>query len=340
MKDIDALISAMSLTEKIAQLMVVGFEGTELTGKLATSFSKERFSGFILFKRNIEAVESAKSLIKGLRALYPKETPPIVAVDEEGGRVSQVGHLVSVPPAASRIGNTRNAKFAFFHARDSGQKLKWFGFNVVFAPVLDVNDEPTNPVIGDRSYGADPDVVSALGIAALEGFADAGIAGTAKHFPGHGSSTVDSHKALPVIRNSSERWYTFEFVPFNAAIESGVRLVMTGHIACPGLTEREELPATFSSHVIQHILREELGFKGVVITDALEMHAATGYMDAGPGPEEALLAGCDLLLYAHGGEAALKAQERLLASVREKKLSETRIDESLLRILSLRKTLL
>jgi beta-N-acetylhexosaminidase len=339
MKHIEELISSLSIEEKIGQLIVVGFEGKELSEELSDSFSKEPFAGFILFKRNIESVEGVRRLIKELRAFYPKAFPPILAVDEEGGRVSQIGHLVSVPPAASRIGSTENAKFAFFHARDTAQKLKWFGFNVVFAPVLDVNDEPDNPVIGDRSYGDKPELVSSLGTAVLKGFSDIGIIPTAKHFPGHGSSTTDSHKELPVINHPAERWYTFEFLPFREAIEAGVRIVMMGHIACPGLTEDERLPASFSSRVVQKILRDELGFDGVVITDALEMNAAARHMATGVGPEECLRAGCDLLLYAHGGEVALRARETLLKAVREKRLTEARLDKSLRRILTLRNEL-
>jgi len=329
----------MSLKEKIGQLMVVGFEGTELTGELADVLSKGRFAGFILFKRNIESVEGTRKLIRELKALYPKTFPPIIAVDEEGGRVSQIGHLVSVPPAASTIGRTRNTKFAFFHARDTGQKLKWLGFNVVFAPVLDVNDEPENPVIGDRSYGDNPEVVSSLGTAALKGFADTGITATAKHFPGHGSSKVDSHKVLPVIRHSEERWYTFEFLPFRAAIEAGVRIVMMGHVACPALTQREDLPASFSPRVVQQILREEFGFGGVVITDALEMKAATDFMAKAAGPEEPLRAGCDLLLFANGGEAVVRARDALLKASKEKRLTGARVAKSLRRILTLRSDL-
>ncbi len=339
MKDVDALISTMNIEEKLGQLIVGGFEGTELTQQLFDSLSGEPLAGFILFKRNIESVEGARKLIKGLRALCPKDLPPILAADEEGGRVSQIGHLVSVPPAASLIGGTGNAKFAFFHARDTAQKLKWLGFNVVFAPVLDINDEPDNPVIGDRSYGSNPELVSSQGLAVMRGFSDTGIATTVKHFPGHGSSTVDSHKELPVIRHSAERWYTFEFVPFRDAIEAGVRAVMIGHIACPGLTGDEGLPASFSSRVVQDILRDELGFDGVVITDALEMSAAADFMARGAGPEECLRAGCDLLLFAHGGEVVRRARKALLKAVREKRLTEAGLDESLRRVLALRSTL-
>ncbi|MCX5800122.1 MAG: glycoside hydrolase family 3 protein [Candidatus Eisenbacteria bacterium] len=341
MNKIDAQISTLNLEEKIGQLLVVGFTGTEASESLRKFISDGGFSGFILFKRNIETVEGAKKLLKGLKSLYPKDRPPILAVDEEGGRVTQISHLVSAAPAAATIGRTRNARFAFFHARDIAQKLKWLGFNVVFAPVLDVNDEPTNPVIGDRAYGSDVDTVTSLGIAALRGFGDPGIVPTAKHFPGHGSSKIDSHEKLPVITHPAERWYTFEMVPFRSAIEAGVRIMMTGHIACPSLTGSEELPATFSSQILRRILREELRYNGVVITDAMEMAAATDYMAAtGAGPEDAILAGCDLLLFAHGREPVHKARKALMRAVKEGRLSEARVDESLQRVLSLRASLI
>ncbi|UCF79284.1 MAG: beta-N-acetylhexosaminidase [Candidatus Eiseniibacteriota bacterium] len=338
--EIDTLLSSMSLKQKLGQLLVVGFEGTELTKELSDSLSKGNFAGFILFKRNIESSEGARRLLKGLRRLFPPDLPPILSLDEEGGRISQIDHLFSVSPSASRIGATRNTRFAFFHARDSAQKLKWLGFNVVFAPVLDVNDEPKNPVIGDRSFGADPGLVASLGGAALKGFNDGGIVPTAKHFPGHGSSLVDSHKNLPVISHPAERWYKFEFLPFTTAIEQGVRIVMMGHIGCPGLSGREDQPASFSPRVVEQILRKELGFQGVVITDALEMGAAAHYVASGGRLEEALLAGCDILLFAHGGENAGKALRNLLKAVKEGRLSEARVDESLRRILALRKHLL
>ena len=329
----------MTLKEKVGQLLVVGFDGTELDEGLKSFVSEGSFSGFILFKRNILSVESLKRLTKGLRALYPKTLPPILAVDEEGGRVTQIGHLMAAAPAASAIGKTRSTKFVFFQAKDVGQKLRWLGFNVVFAPVLDVNDEPTNPVIGDRSFGSTPALVSALGCAAVSGFAEAGMVATGKHFPGHGSSTVDSHKALPVIRHPAERWYKFEFVPFQEAVEAGLKMIMTAHVACPGLTGRDDLPATFSGQVVDEILRKELGFGGVVITDALEMSAADGYMKTGAGPEMAFLAGCDLLLFAYGGAQALAARDALVKAVEDGRISEERLDASVERISALRREL-
>jgi len=339
MKKIDALISSLSLEEKTGQLLVVGFTGTEVNESLRKFISDGKFSGFILFKKNIESVEGAKKLLKGLKSLYPKERPPILAVDEEGGRVTQINHLVSSAPAAATIGRTGNTRFAFFHARDTAQKLKWLGFNVVFAPVLDINDEPANPVIGDRAYGSDVEPVTSLGIAALKGLSDPGIVPTAKHFPGHGSSKIDSHEALPVIDHPAERWYTFELVPFRSAIEAGVRMIMTAHIACPSLTGRADLPATFSPQIIRRILREELRYDGVVITDAMEMGAATDYMATGAGPEDAIKAGCDLLLFAHGREPVHKARKALMKAVKEGRLAEAKVDEALRRVLALRMTL-
>ena len=339
MKKIDALISTLSLEEKIGQLLVVGFTGNEINDSLRNFISDGKFSGFILFKRNIESVESAKKLLKALKALYPKETPPILAVDEEGGRVTQINHLVSAAPAAATIGRTGNARFAFFHARDTAQKLKWLGFNVVFAPVLDINDEPTNPVIGDRAYGSDVETVTSLGVAALKGFGDPGIVPTAKHFPGHGSTKIDSHEKLPIVPHPADRWYTFELIPFRSAIEAGARMIMTAHVACPSLTGREDLPATFSPQIIQRILREELRYSGVVIADDMEMGAAVDYMATGAGPEEAIQAGCDLLLFAHGREPVHKARKALMKAVKEGRLSETRVDESLRRVLALRTSL-
>jgi beta-N-acetylhexosaminidase len=220
-----------------------------------------------------------------------------------------------------------------------GQKLKWLGFNVVFAPVLDVNDEPSNPVIGDRSFGSNPELVAALGAAAIAGFDESGIVATGKHFPGHGSATVDSHKALPVIRHHADRWYRFEFVPFQEAIQAGLRVIMTAHVACPGLTGREDLPATFSNQVIDQTLRRELGFDGVVITDALEMSAAEAYMKTGAGPEMAFLAGCDLLLFAHGGPQVLAARDSLAGAVEGGRIPEERLDASIARITKLRSSL-
>jgi beta-N-acetylhexosaminidase len=205
--------------------------------------------------------------------------------------------------------------------------------------VLDVNDEPTNPVIGDRSFGKRPELVSALGCAAVSGFADAGVVATGKHFPGHGSATVDSHKTLPVIRHPAERWYKFEFVPFQEAMLAGLKIVMTAHVACPGLTGRDDLPATFSGQVMDQILRKELGFGGVVITDALEMSAADGYMKTGAGPEMAFLAGCDLLLFAFGGAQVLAARDALARAVEDGRISEERLDASIGRITALRSQL-
>ncbi|MBN1504177.1 MAG: glycoside hydrolase family 3 protein [Candidatus Eisenbacteria bacterium] len=329
----------MTLKQKVGGLLVVGFDGTEMDESFKSFVSEGAFSGFILFKRNIESVEGLRKLTRALRSLYPKNLPPILAVDEEGGRVTQIGHLMPAAPPASAIGKTRSSRFAFFQARDVGQKLKWLGFNVVFAPVLDVNDEPANPVIGDRSFGKRPGLVSALGCATASGFAEAGLVATGKHFPGHGSATVDSHEALPVIVHPAERWYKFEFIPFQEAAQSGLRMMMTAHVACPGLTGRDDLPATFSSRVIDEILRRELGFSGVVVTDALEMAAAEAYMKTGTGPEMAFLAGCDLLLFAYGGRPALMARDALVRAVEEGRIPEERLDASVARITMLRESL-
>ena len=296
--------------------------------------------GVILMGRNIGSPSQTRATIAELQALAAaKGLPPLfVATDQEGGRVQRLG-----PPdypkrrAAREIGVIGDENTARTETHAIGAELRDLGFNWDFAPVLDVDNNPRNPVIGSRSYGDEPRRVAAMGAAAVRGFQeDAGILACGKHFPGHGDTETDSHHALPRILHNRARLEAVEFVPFRAAIEAGLAAVMTSHILFPALDSH--LPATLSPIILTGLLREELGFEGLIVTDDLEMK---GVVDGWGAPEAAVLAvlaGADILLCCHVWKTQGAIRQALLQAVETGRLPLARIDEAVARIASAKNT--
>ena len=321
----------MTLHEKIGQMLLFGWQTDTQAQALITELA---VGGVVLMGRNIKTPAETAADIAHLQSLARKRgLPPLfVAVDQEGGRVQRLG-----PPHYSKrlsqreVGVASNPQAARTAAREIGTELKTLGFNWDFAPVLDVDSNPQNPVIGDRAYSSDPDTVAALGIAAVAGFQDdAGILACGKHFPGHGDTDTDSHFALPTIRRSRAALDALELVPFRAAIQSGVAAIMTAHILFPALDPF--LPATLSPAILIGLLRQELGFNGLIITDDLEMKGVAAHWGA---PEAAVLAveaGADILLCCHEWDTQKAIHAALLSALRTSRLTETRLDQSCARI--------
>ncbi len=322
----------MTLHTKIGQMLLLGWQTDAQADALVTDLS---VGGIVLMGRNIGTPAETAAQIAHLQALarHTGLPPLFAAVDQEGGRVQRLG-----PPQYSRrrpareIGASPDPVAASRQAaRDIGTELKALGFNWDFAPVLDVDSSPQNPVIGDRSYGPDPQSVAALGAAAVIGFqTDAGILACGKHFPGHGDTDLDSHFALPTIRRSHAALSRTELVPFRAAIDAGLAAIMTAHILFPALDP--DLPATLSPVLLTGLLRQELGFDGLIITDDLEMCGVAEKWGAPEAAVLAVLAGVDLLLCCHEWETQRAIQAALLAAVRSGRLAESRLDQSLVRI--------
>jgi len=322
----------MAVMEDVGQHILVDFSGTEVTPGLERLIRAGRIGGVILFRKNIASAGQVRSLCAEVQRLaHDAGLPPLwISVDQEGGVVNQ---LLDVPlvPSAMAIGATGSPEEAATSGRIAGSVLRWVGVNTNHAPVLDVNTNPQNPIIGVRSFGEDPEQVAQLGCAYLRAMQSCGVLPTPKHFPGHGSTSVDSHVALPVVRKDRAELERCELVPFRAAFEAGAEALMTAHVLYPALDP--DLPATLSPRILDHLLRRELGFSGLVFTDALGMRAVRDRWTLPEAAVAALRAGADVVL-ALGPEAEQwEAIRAVRASLRTGALRLHRLRESQRRIL-------
>lgn len=323
------------------QLIVGGFDGAELPSAYAAALAAGERGGAILFRRNLPSLEATRSLIAAIHGAAPRDAPPWVGVDQEGGRVARLPKpfptLVSMRALAERgADEIRRA------AREVGEGLKDLGFNLNFAPVLDVDSNPDNPVIGDRSFGRDPGQVAALGVAFARGLEDAGVVACGKHFPGHGDTSVDSHFALPRVGHDRARMQEVEWPPFARAIEAGIPALMTAHILCEPIDP--DRIATLSP-VLCGILRHELGFRGVLFSDDLEMKAVVEVCRSGGSEVQgiaraavlAVRAGCDVVLICSDGAAQGAALEALTDEAQRDEHFRARVIEAVARGLEVRR---
>lgn len=326
----------MTVEQKIGQMMLGSLPGPELDAESAETLRRYHIGGVILFARNIVSVEQTRALTAGIHEICTVDgLPPMLGVDQEGGRVKRLMAAATGIPSAMALGATGDPALAGRVMAATGRELRALGINTDFAPCVDVNNNPQNPVIGTRSYGESPERVSAFGVAVLEGLRSVGVAATAKHFPGHGDTHIDSHLDLPVIAHDLDRLRTVDLPPFVAAIQAGVPLVMTTHISFPAL-EPDGIPATLSRRILTGLLREELGFEGVVVSDAMIMQAITDTYGIVPGSVHAAIAGVDLL----GPMAEEPAiVEALLEAVRDGRLPMAQVDASVRRVLRLKQWL-
>jgi beta-N-acetylhexosaminidase len=318
-------------------VLVCGFDGTEAPSTLRRWLSTGTVAGLILFKRNIEDVEQAAELIASCVEDMEPELPQLISVDQEGGRVARFGEpVLRLPPmrelaAASDPGLTRDA------AAVLGQQLRAIGINLDFAPVLDVNTNPLNPVIGDRAFGDTQQIVIEHAIAFASGLHDGGVLSCGKHFPGHGDTDVDSHLALPILRHPLSRLREVELRPFRAAAAE-LPSLMTAHVVFEAIDPN--VPATMSSAAIEGLLRKELGFEGAVFSDDLEMKAITDRYSIEQAGVLAIEAGCDLLLVCSDLEAAGRLRETLAREASRSKSFHARLSEAVSRAYELRRRIL
>ncbi|MFW6378113.1 MAG: beta-N-acetylhexosaminidase [Bacillota bacterium] len=335
--DPDKIISDMSLQEKLGQLIMVGFNGQRLTAELKEMISKYNVGGIIYFARNIENPEQIFKLSSEIQRLSMESNsiPALISADEEGGVVTRVNGMTHMPGLMA-VGATGNYQEAYKAAKATAEQLKYLGINMNLAPVLDINNNPKNPVIGVRSFGSDPLEVSRFGKEYINGLQEAGVVACGKHFPGHGDTSVDSHHDLPVIEYGPDRLNKVELKPFREAIKAGIDSIMTAHIAFPELTSEAGLPATLSEEILTGILREKLGFEGMIITDCMEMNGIVGTYGTVPAGVMTIQAGSDQVLVSHNRRKQLAVLEELERAVNDGRLSETRIDESVKRVLRLK----
>jgi beta-N-acetylhexosaminidase len=318
----------LSAREEAGQLLFVGFGGTSVPDPIAALIAAGRVGGVVLFARNFTSPEQARTLLRTLHAPAPPEAPLLVAIDQEGGRVQRLRTPWTLWPPMRAVGDRDDPGATRALAEALGRELFELGIGLDFAPVVDVATEPTNPVIGDRSFGETPERVSRHAVAFIEGLQSVGVAACAKHFPGHGDTTRDSHHELPVLPHGLDRLRRVELAPFRAAIEAGVACVMTAHVLFPALDPAS--PATLSARVLS-ILRTELGFDGVVFSDDLEMRAVADDGTTEERVRRCIDAGVDALLVC--GENA--PFEEALATL--EKLPRERLAGSLGRVAALKR---
>lgn len=333
--EVQSVIQGMLLDEKLGQLMLMGVQGPQLDSVAKTFIQDRHVGGIILFKRNFESVSQSLGLINDLKQANKNAKAPLfISADEEGGRVTRLPKALVKTPSNRKVGHAENGKYAFDIGELIGRKMSAFGLNMDFAPVLDVDSNPNNPVIGDRSYGADAQLVSKAGIQQANGMMSQHVIPVVKHFPGHGDTSVDSHVDLPVIKHSKERLQRVELVPFKRAIDGGVKAVMVGHLIVEAYDPKT--PASFSKKIIQDLLRDELQFDGVVITDDLVMGAIGKNYTIGEAAVRSIQAGGDVLLVGHKYTSVDDVLTALQEAIDEGTITEQRINQSVERILLLK----
>ncbi|WP_172197887.1 beta-N-acetylhexosaminidase [Saccharibacillus qingshengii] len=327
-------LAGMTLEEKIGQMMIAGVEGTSLRAADRALIQDHGVGGVIFYADNIDSAAQTKKFAAEVQAANPEPALPLlVSVDQEGGRVARLKGVDKIPTAGA-IGQRGDAAYARSIGERLGNQLLSQGFNLDYAPVLDVNSNPDNPVIGDRSFGADAALVSKLGIPVMQGLESKNVIPVVKHFPGHGDTSVDSHISLPVVNKTLAQLDKLELIPFKKAIAADADVVMIAHILLPKLDK--QYPSSLSKAVITDLLRGKLGFKGVVMTDDMTMGAIAKNYGIGEAAVQSVKAGSDIVLVAHGADNAIDSITAIKQAVKSGAISEKRIDESVLRILALK----
>lgn len=330
-------MSNLTLKQKIGQRMIVGFLGTTIPQEYVNLVKEYKVANVILFKQNLESREQTAKLCSDLRELIFKETGtyPFITIDQEGGVVTRLSEDASNVPGAMAIAATGDPKNAYNAGLITGKELKALGINFNLAPDVDINSNMNNPVIGVRSYGDTPKTVCDYSIPMMKGLLDAGVVSSAKHFPGHGDTAVDSHLDLPTVDKSKEELEKTELIPFKAAIDAEIPAIMSSHIYFPQIVDKK-IPATMSREIMTDLLRKKLGFKGLIISDCMEMNAIQTYYGTPTGVVEALKAGVDMVFNSHTISTAIKSCEAVKKAVENGEISMDEMDESVERVLELK----
>lgn len=336
------IVEGMTLREKIGQLFIVNlelldtgkgnyYEHQEFTEEMAGNLNLYKPGGVIFFARNMADREQTRKLVCDLQE--NTKIPLFISVDEEGGSVARIGNNTNMRttrfPTMEVIGATQGEEYAYTMGATIGSEIRELGFNLNFAPVADVKTNSFNTEIGDRSFGDDPEKVASLVKEMVKGMQQQDISATLKHFPGHGDAGKDSHQGPVNVENDLNRLRSVEFLPFRAGIKAGADCVMVTHLSISRVTGTVE-PASMSSLIIEQILRQEMGFQGIAITDAMDMGAITEVYEPGEAAVKAIQAGMDVVLMPVDLEEAYNA---VLEAVKEGEISEERINESVSRVI-------
>ena len=332
--EVNETLNNMTLDEKIGQLIIVSYRNDSVDSTLNKVLNEVRPGGFILFKENFTTYDNTLKLIKDIKST--SKIPMFISIDQEGGSVQRLKGLtdksVSDFPYMYDLAQTKDESLISSVAKVMAEELKVFGINMDFAPDIDVYSNPNNQVIGKRSFGSDPKLVSKYGLIFGNSLMDNNIIPVYKHFPGHGNTSIDSHVDLPIVNKSKSELLDSDLIPFKDAIKNNVPLIMIGHLAVPSITGNNT-PASLSKKLVTDFLKTELGYKGLVITDALDMGALTNYYKKEDICSSALVAGVDILLMPVKSTICV---EDIKSKVSSGKISEERINESVRKILELK----
>ena len=322
----------MSDPSGCGERLAVGLPGLEVDPPTEARLRDLAPACVILFRRNVDGPRQLRELTAALGALPSR---PIIAVDQEGGRVARLREPFTAVPAAARIGATGDPDLAYRVGRLLARELRCVGIELDFAPVLDVCDHPANEAIGDRAFGSTPDSVTVMAGALQRGLHDGGVIACGKHFPGHGHTDADSHFDLPVVRRSRPEWEAIEKPPFVAAIAAGLPMLLTAHVVHTALDA--ERPATLSRGIVHDLLRTELGFRGVIATDDMDMQAIADRYAAGEAAVRAMQAGCDMVMSCQSLDSAVAARDAMAAALAAGEVDPDEHAASLERIAGLRR---
>ncbi len=329
----------MTLEEQIGQVLAVGFHEPMPSQDIVELIQKYHVGNIILFQRNIQNIQQVYELTTRLQKIAREaghRYPLLIMIDQENGMVRRFGQNTTIFPGNMALGAIGSEQIAYDIAQATGRELQSLGINMNLAPVVDVNNNPANPVIGVRSFGEDPQQVARLGAAMVRGYRAAGIITCLKHFPGHGDTAVDSHLALPIIPYDMERLEAIELVPFKSAIAVGADSIMIAHMYLPAIMQNEMVPATLSRTVVTELLRKKLGFTGLIVSDCMEMQAVSDTVGSEQGTVGALKAGIDLVLVSHTFTRQSGSIEAVQAAIQDGTLSEERVQEAAEHVLQLK----
>jgi beta-N-acetylhexosaminidase len=331
-------VNERDLRRWIGQILMAGFPGQGADHQVRHLLVDHQVRNLILFGRNVASLEQVRALTCSLHELAATagvEDALLIATDQENGIVRRLAPDLPGLPGNMALGATGRPALSRQVGFATGRLLRTLGIQVNLAPVLDVNNNPQNPVIDVRAFHEDPDQVAGFGVEMVRGLQAAGVAACGKHFPGHGDTAVDSHSALPWIPHELDRLRSVELKPFRASIAAGIDMLMTSHVVLPNV-DPDGVPATVSRRVLTGLLRQELGFQGVVITDCLEMSAIVKTLGVGEGAVQALLAGADMVLVSHRLDRQEEAIQAIVRAVQKGRLPADRVQEAAARVRVLR----
>lgn len=331
----DVILADLTLEEKIGQLVIIGFQKDISEEKLINYIKKDKISGFLLFKRNYKSFKELYKLNTNLKKLNTDNPLPLfISVDEEGGTVSRLPKEAAKIPDAAYLGNLDDIILTKESGVIIGQQLYAAGINLNLAPVLDIMSNEENKLLAKRSYGKDAGKVTRHGIAFINGLTSQGVISVAKHYPGHGHTDSDSHETLPTININYDILKNRELIPFQTAINEGIDALMISHLLFPKIDDK---PATKSQVFIKNILRDDLGFNGIALTDDIEMK---GFLENNQSIEEAVIesfnAGIDIFIIAHTPDIQNKVLKALLHAAQDGTITQERLNESLKRIIKVK----